>query len=159
MAFTPINTEEEFQARFNESIKDRLAQQERKIRGEYADYEDLKKQSASWTKEKEGYEKTIADNKTAYEELEGKYTEAVKKNTEYETDALKTRIAIESKLPLELRGYLKGNTEEEIKASASELGKFAAKKTAPMADLDDEPPKDKKQQSMKEMLKAIKGES
>lgn len=119
--FTPISTQEEFDA----AIKDRLSRQETKIRSEYADYEELKKESQNWAKTKESYEKTIKDSKTAFDDLNTKLTEATGKIAQYETDALKTKIAIETGLPVGMIGYLKGSSEEEIKKSAEELGKFA----------------------------------
>lgn len=129
--FTPINTQEEFDAQ----IKDRLARQETKIRGEYSDYEDLKTKAQSWDAAKETYEKTIADNKTAFDDLNKKYTEATGKIAQYETDALKTKIALESGLPVGMISYLKGSTEEEIKKSAEDLGKFAkGGQVSPLAD-------------------------
>lgn len=144
--FAPINTQEEFDA----AIKDRLARQESKIRGEYADYGDLKKKSETWITEKATLEKTIADNKTANETLNGQLTEANKKIAQYETDALKTRIAIETGLPMELRSYLSGTTEEEIKASAEQLGKFTkGSQTLPLANPEGEPGKDQFEQTGK----------
>ena len=137
--FTPINTQEEFDA----AIKDRLGRQESKIRGEYADYDNLKKQSETWTAEKQSYEKTIADNKTAYETLNGQLTEANGKIAQYETDALKTKIAIETGLPMELRSYLSGSTEDEIKKSAEQLGKYTkGSQTLPLANPEGEQGKD-----------------
>lgn len=118
--FIPINSQEEFDT----AIKDRLARQESKIRGEYAE---LEKQSKTWATEKESYEKTIADNKTAYDALNAQYTEATGKIAGYETEALKTKVAIEAGLPMDLRDFLTGSTEEEIKASAEKLGKFTTK--------------------------------
>lgn len=136
--FTPINTQEEL----NAVIGGRLASQEKKIREEYADYEDLKKQSAAWETDKQAYEKTIADNKTAFDELTQQLTEATGKIAQYETDALKTKIAIEAGLPVGLFSYLKGNTEEEIKQSAEELGKYAkAGQRQPLADPEGDEPK------------------
>ncbi|MBQ9031859.1 MAG: DUF4355 domain-containing protein [Parasporobacterium sp.] len=155
MEFTPINTQEEFDS----AIKDRLARQETKIRGEYADYDALKKQSQSWETEKQSYEKTIADNKTAYEDLNTKYTEATGKIAQYETDALKTKVAIESGLPVAMFSYLKGTTEEEIRRSAEELGKFTkGGQAAPLADPEGDPPKDSKNAAMRKMLREMKGE-
>ena len=136
--FTPISTQDEFDA----AIKDRLARQESKIRGEYADYDNLKKQSESWATEKQSYEKTIADNKTAFDDLNNKLTEATGKIAQYETDALKTKIAIETGLPMELRSYLSGTTEEEIKNSAEQLGKFTkGSQVPPLANPEGEPSK------------------
>ena len=128
--FTPINTQEEL----DKLIGERLASKENKIRAEYADYEDLKKQVAGWNDEKAAFEKTIADNKTAFDELTQKYDDATGKIAQYEADALKTKVAIESGIPAGLFKYLQGATEEEIRKSAEELGKFTKGATAPLAD-------------------------
>lgn len=149
----PITTQEEFDT----AIKDRLERQAKTIRGEYADYEELKKKSGEWQKEKEAYEKASAKSKEDYAALNTKYQEATGKIAAYEADALKTKIAIENKLPLELRGYLKGSTEEEIKASAEELGKFAKVTQAPPL-ADPEGNQTKGDEIMKKLLKSLKGE-
>ena len=155
MEFTPINSQEEFDA----AIKDRLARQETKIRGEYADYEDLKKQAGEWKETKATYEKTIADQKAEYDTLNGKYTEATGKIAKLETEGLKTKVAIETGLPVGLFDYLKGSTEEEIRKSAEELGKFTKGSQAPpLADPEVDQEKDKKQAAMKKMLREMKGE-
>ena len=60
-------------------------------------------------------------------------------------------------MPLELRGYLKGSTEEEIKASAEELGKFTkVTQVPPLAD--PEGNQTKGNETMKKLLKGLKGE-
>ena len=134
--FKPINTQEEFDT----AIKSRLARQEQTIRSEY---EGLKKQSESWEKDKQAYEKTIADNKAAYDDLNNKLTEATGKIAQFETDALKTKIAIETGLPVAMFSYLKGTTEDEIRQSAEELGKFTkGSQVAPLAHPEGDPPKD-----------------
>ncbi len=153
--FTPINTQEEFDT----AIKDRLGRQEAKIRGEYTDYDELKKQSKAWETDKQTYETTIAENKKAYEDLNNKYMEATGKIAQYETDALKTKVAIESGLPVAMFSYLKGTTEEEIRSSAEELGKFTkGGQVTPLADPEADPPKDKKQAAMRKMLRELRGE-
>lgn len=134
--FKPINTQEEL----NKVIGDRLAEREKKIRAEYTGYEDLKKQSETWNTEKQNYEKTIEDNKTKYDDLDKQLTEAKGKIEKYETDALKTRIAIEAGIPTGLFSYLKGTTEDEIRKSAEELGKFTKGGTLPKADPEGDPP-------------------
>lgn len=149
----PITTQEEFDA----AIKDRLKRQEQTIRGEYADYEELKKQSGAWKEKEEAYEKASTKSKEDYAALNTKYQEATGKIAAYEADALKTRIAIENKLPLELRGYLKGSTEEEIKASAEELSKFTKLNQAPPL-ADPEGNQTKGNDTMKKLLKGLKGE-
>lgn len=149
----PITTQEEFDA----AIKDRLTRQETKIRSEYADYEDLKKQSGTWTQEKKSYEKAIAKGKEDLNALNTKYQEATGKIAAYEIDTLKTKVAIESGLPMELRGYLKGSTEDEVKASAEELGRFAkATQAPPLADPEGNQPKG--DEKIRKLLKNLKGE-
>lgn len=136
--FTPITTQDEFDT----LIKDRLARQESKIRGEYADYDNLKKQADAWAAEKQSYEKTIADNKTTFDDLNQKYTDATGRIAQFETDALKTKIAIESGLPVAMFSYLKGSTEEEIRQSAEELGKYTkGSQVPPLANPEGEPSK------------------
>lgn len=46
----------------------------------------------------------------------------------YKKKELKTRIAMEHKIPFELAGRLSGETEEEIKADAVSLSGFITKK-------------------------------
>lgn len=153
--FTPIETQEAFDA----AIKDRLARQETKIRGEYADYEDLKKKSDTWAAEKQSYEKTIAENKTSYDELNQKLVEATGKIAQFETDALKTKIASESGIPYGMSSYLKGTTEEEIRSSADELSKFAKLgMKQPPADPEGDPPKDQKDAIYMKWAKSLRKE-
>lgn len=157
--FKPINTQEEFDA----AIDSRMSRQESKIRAEYRELENqvetLKKESEKWTKEKSDYEAVIAKNKTDFEDLNAKYSEATGTIADYQTKELKTKVAIEKGLPMELRGYLKGTTEEEIKASADELGKFAsASRNIPAADPEGDPPKgDSTTASLRGLLKQLHG--
>lgn len=153
--FTPIETQEAFDA----AIKDRLARQEAKIRGEYADYTDLKKQSEAWAAEKQAYEKTITDNKTSFEDLNQKYTEATGKIAQYETETMKMKIGIETGIPSGLFSYLKGSTEEEIRKSAEELGKFAKSgQRQPLADPEGEPPKNTTEAAYLKLAKSLRKE-
>ena len=158
--FTPINTQEEL----NKVIGDRLADREKKIRAEYAGYDELKKQSETWNTEKQKYEQTIADNKTKLDDLTQKYTEATGKIAQYETDALKTKVAIESGIPAGLFSYLKGSTEEEIRKSAEELGKYTKGGNLPPADPEGDPWKNgrsldgkvNEERAMKKFMESLK---
>lgn len=155
--FKPINTQEEFDA----AIDSRMSRQESKIRAEYRELENqvetLKKESEKWTKEKSDYEAVIAKNKADFEDLNTKLTEATGTIADYQTKELKTKVAIEKGLPMGLRGYLKGTTEEEIKASADELGKFAsAGRNIPAADPEGDPPEgDSTTASLRGLLKQL----
>lgn len=154
--FTPIETQEALDA----IITKRLEQKERSVRNEYADYDDLKKQSQTWEGQKTAFEKQIAENKTAYDDLNAKYTAATGKVAELEAGALRTKVAIDAGLPMNLCSYLKGSTEEEIKASAAELAKFAGEKmAAPLANPEGIPGmEDGKKAAVKQLFKEMKGD-
>ena len=115
--FTPITTQEEFDA----AIKDRLTRdreaQAKKTAEKYADYEDLKNKTAEYEKQIAGFKEQLKgaeekDKKIA--ELEG----SVKK---YELSALKTKIAHEAGLDYSLASRLNGDTEDEIRTDAKSL--------------------------------------
>lgn len=115
--FTPITTQEEFDA----ALKDRLTRdreaQAKKTAEKYADYEDLKNKTAEYEKQIAGFKEQLKgaeekDKKIA--ELEG----SVKK---YELSALKTKIAHEAGLDYSLASRLNGDTEDEIRADAKSL--------------------------------------
>lgn len=122
--FKAITTQEEFDI----AIKDRLKRQEDSIKSQYADYGSLKdtiaklqNEAQAWT----GKEKELKDKADSLEkekkDVQDKLDAADKKVKDLETDALKTKVAIEKGLPLELRSRLAGQTEDEIKADAEAL--------------------------------------
>ena len=111
--FTPINTQEEFDS----LIKDRIARE----RAKFSDYEDIKSQLAQAQTKIADFEKTIESNQKAFDKLSAESKEKDTKIAGYEADALKTTVAINKKLPMSLRKYLQGATEEELNASADEL--------------------------------------
>ena len=121
--FTPINTQEEFDS----MIKDRLARE----RAKFSDYEDIKSQLAEAQTKIADYEKTIEKNQKAFDQLSAESKEKDTKIAGYEADALKTSVAVNKKLPFELRKYLQGTTEEELNASADELLKFGQANPVP----------------------------
>lgn len=136
MDFTPITTQEQFDA----AIKDRLNRERDSFAKKYEGYvspDDL-------TKVKNEYAKQIADLTKDAEAKAKKYADYDKKIADrdakikgYETDSVKTRIAHETGLPYELAGRLSGSTEEEIRKDAESLVKLVGStqtKTAPMAD-------------------------
>ncbi|MCQ2530288.1 MAG: hypothetical protein MJ086_03440 [Lachnospiraceae bacterium] len=153
--FKPITTQEEFDSK----IQERIRRAEEKAVEPFKDYNDIKSQLTAANEKITGYEATIAKNKTDYETLSGQLTEANGKIKQYETDALKTKLAGEAGLPMEMSAYLKGETEEELKASAEVLAKFTKKSNiSPLANLEGgvsgkEP--DKTKEAYKEMLKDL----
>lgn len=135
--FTPITTQEEFDVR----IKDRLKQKEETVAKRYEGYlseEDVKKLEAGYdkqisdltrsiegyTKEKETWEKTLAEKDATIKA--------------HESHSVKTRIANELGLPYDAIDFIKGDDEKSIRESAEVLKSFTKTKTMPMAN--PEPP-------------------
>ena len=107
--FEPILTQEAFDA----AISQRIRRERETVRKEFADYDQTKAALSEAQKKNEEHEASIA--------------ELQKKIQGYETDSVKTRIALEKGIPLELRDRLTGTTEEEIRADADTLVKFLSK--------------------------------
>lgn len=107
--FTPILTQEDFDA----AISQRIRRERETVRKEYADYDQVKASLNDAQKKNGEHEATIA--------------ELQKKIQGYETDSVKTRIALEKGIPLELRDRLTGTTEEEIRKDAETLVKFLSR--------------------------------
>lgn len=107
MEFTPINTQEEFDARVRE------------IHGDVAG---MQGQIDSLTTERDTHAATIA-------QLQGQIKG-------YETNALKLKIAGEKGIPLEFASRLTGDNEADIKADADKMTGMlrAFKGAAPMAE-------------------------
>lgn len=103
MDFKPINTPEEFEA----AVSERIAHEIDNVSRKYADYDSLKSKAEEYDTQKPIYERQIGDLNT--------------KIKNYETDSLKTRIALETGLPFEMRTRLKGEKEDEIRKDAQEL--------------------------------------
>lgn len=115
--FTPITTQEEFDA----AIKDRLARdreaQAKKTAEKYGDYEDLKTKAAEYEKQLADY----AEKLKGAEEKDKKIAELETSVKKYETSALKTKIAHEAGLDYSLAARLSGETEDDIRADAKSL--------------------------------------
>ena len=112
--FKPINSQEEF----DERLKDRLARAESKVRDEYKDWlspeavQKLKDGHAQELKKYEGYDEKFTTQQTRIHELE--------------VGALKTKIAISKKLPMDAIEFLQGDDEKSITESADRLSKLSA---------------------------------
>lgn len=156
MAFTPIETQEQF----DEAIKERVARAKDSVRKEFdgfispteldAKTNELQKQLSGTTETV----KTLTDEKTA---LEKQIEEATAKIAKYENDSVKTKIATEMGLSIKAIPFLQGNNEEEIRESAQSFKDLVGKPTPPMPT--PEPPAgDSDEEAMKQMLRDMKGE-
>lgn len=106
--FTPITTQEEFDA----AIGERLKRERRAITEQYGDYENLKTKVAD-------YEAQIGGLTKERDALQAKVKG-------YESSSVKMRIAHETGIPYELADRLSGQTEDEIRADAKRISGFLA---------------------------------
>lgn len=123
--FTPINTQEEF----DERIKERIARAEKKAREEFAGYmsaDDVKALKASHASEIEKLKASHADALKKYEGYDEKFASQQTRIHELETSALKTKIAMAKKLPMDAVDFLQGDDEKSITESAEKLSKLSA---------------------------------
>lgn len=121
--FTPITTQEEFEA----AIKDRMAREAKKYEG-YTSPEDLEKIKAGHKSE---IEKLNASHAATLKEKEDAIAERDTKITGYETNSAKMRIAREIGLSYEAMDYIQGSDEEAMKKSAEALKALIGSKPAP----------------------------
>lgn len=130
MDFTPINTQEEFDAR---------------VREVHGDIAGLQNQITTLTGERDTHAATIA-------QLQGQIKG-------YENDALRRRIAGEKGIPLEFASRLSGDNEADIKADADKMAGAlrAFKGAAPLAE-PGQPAETSSHTRIKAMLGKMKGE-
>ena len=133
--FTPIMTQEDFDAAISERLKREQAK--------YSDYDTIKSDLGTLRAQLSAKDAEIST-------LQGKVKG-------YETDSVKTRIALETGLPLDLRTRLTGETEEEICADANKLAKLFVQQKDPAPLRDTEPPvADEKTAAYKSLLNNLK---
>lgn len=123
--FKEITTQEEF----DERIKERISRAEKKVRDEYANW--LKPDALDALKAEHAQEiaKLNASHAEALKKYEGydeKFTAQETKIHALETSALKTKIAMAKKLPMDAVEFLQGDDEKSIAESADKLSKLSA---------------------------------
>ncbi len=120
MSFKIIETQEEL----DRIIQDRLTRE----RDKYADYEAIKTKNADLEKQVSALQTTIEESNTTAKTHEQTVADLNKKIAGYETANLRTRIALQNGLPIDLADRLVGDDEESIKADAERLSGFVSKK-------------------------------
>ncbi|WP_348920131.1 capsid assembly scaffolding protein Gp46 family protein [Enterococcus rotai] len=122
--FKEIKTQEEF----NEAIKDRLERQKETIEKQYADYDQLKTRNAELETEVTGLQAAIEETGQATKVHEQTVAELNAKLADHETASLRTKIALQHGLPIDLADRIVGNDEASIKADAERLAAFVKPK-------------------------------
>ena len=128
--FTPITTQEEF----DKAIKGRLAQKDRELEEKFKDYLSPDKVSEL----KKDYENKLEESKRLVKEAQDKLKENESSVAELKTRAekaessiLKSKIAHQHKLPMELADRLVGETEEDLNKDAESLASIVGSGSTP----------------------------
>lgn len=134
--FTPITTQEEFEA----AMKDRLAREAKKYEG-YTSPEDLEKIKTDHKSEVDKLNETMT---AKLKEKDDVIAERDTKIKGYETSSAKMRIARETGLSYEAMDYIQGSDEEAMKKSAEALKALinSGKPAPPLGDPEPAPPSD-----------------
>lgn len=126
--FKVIETQEQLDA----IIKDRIARAEAKAVEKYADYEEIKAQSADKDKQIAALSEKLEKQSGQTADYDSKISELQAKVDEYAKAAVKTKIAHEVGLPYELAKKLEGDNEEAIRADAESMAKLIKPAAAPL---------------------------
>ena len=128
--FKPIETQEDFDA----AIRKRLEQKEREVAGTYKDYlapEAVEALKADHAKALDELQRQL----TAAKETAAKHDQIVADLTarasKAEAGLLKTKIAHENGVPIELADRLIGSSEDELKADAAKMAGYLKPASAP----------------------------
>jgi chromosome segregation ATPase len=90
--------------------------------------EGLKTEKSTLEQQLTDLQKTLTTKEEEYSTYEGNLDELKKEVETYKLKDLKTSIAVQAGIPLELAGRLSGATEEEIKSDAEKISGFVNKK-------------------------------
>lgn len=152
MTFKTIETQEEL----DRIIQERLSREKEK----FADYDAIKIRNAELENEIGTLKSTIEETNATTKTHEQTVADLNKKIAEYETASLRTRIALQNGLPVDLADRLVGDDEESIKADAERLAGFVGKKpqTPPPLKNIEPPLGDDKNTAYKKLLNGLKKE-
>ena len=112
MSFTPISTQEEF----DEAIKERLAREKKKYEG-YMSPGDVQALKDAYS----------ASSSEALKKLEEENTSLKQQVAGFSRKELLSKVAADNHLPASAAQFLKGETEEELDASAKALAELFPK--------------------------------
>lgn len=119
------------------------------------DYEKLKNDKAALEKQVSDLQNDIASKENEYTTINSTLEELKTENEKFKVENLKTNIAIQAGIPVDLAGRLAGETEDEIKADAEKLAGFISKKD-PLPLRSTEPESiDKEEQAYSNMLENL----
>lgn len=120
--FKTIETQEEL----DRIVKERLARQKEK----YADYDKLRERVEELENENAELHSTVESSKSEKGEFDKQIADLQAKISGYETEKMKTRVALQSGLPLEFANRLRGDDEDSLKRDAETLAGYMQPKSA-----------------------------
>ncbi|KAA9272026.1 DUF4355 domain-containing protein [Streptococcus anginosus] len=151
--FTAITTQEELDT----IVKARLAREKEK----YADYDQLKTRVSDLEKENGVLKSAAEASKNSAADYDKQIADLKKQVASYETASLRTRIALQNGLPIDLADRLQGNDEESLKADAERLASFvkpAEPKAPPKSNEPNVGSENDEDAVLKGMLRNMRGE-
>ena len=125
--FTPINTQEEFDAAIKSRIEQAKRSEKEAVSKTYEGWtspDDLAKIKAEYDTKIKGFETGQNENAAKIAQYEKDIAERDTKIKGFETSNLKSKIAHEMGIPYELAGRLTGDDETAIRKDAESLSKI-----------------------------------
>ena len=161
MTFTPIETQEAFEAALKERLERERSTMTKKFEG-YTSPEALQKIKDEYESKIKGLNTSITENANKYADYDKQLAEKDAKISAYETNSVKMRIARENGLSYDAVDFLKGEDEKSIKESADALKLLlGAKRGAPPLASNESSGAGKestKDESLRKMLSELRGE-
>lgn len=131
MSFKVIETQEEL----DQIIEGRLARQKEALEKQFADYDQLKTRNEELEKEVGALQTTINESNEKAKNYNTTISDLNAKISGYETANLRTKIAVQNGLPLDLADRLVGDDEASLTADAQRFAGFVVKPAAPVPPL------------------------
>ena len=125
--FTPIETQEQL----DKIIGERIARAKQSAAEKYADYEDIKAKNAEYVQQISQLQAQLQANADTLSGNEASIADLTAKVKKYETDSVKTAIALEMGLPYQMAGRLNGEDEKAIRADAEAMVKLIGAQAQP----------------------------
>ena len=120
MTFKPIETQEDF----DKAVSERINRERETLNKKFSDYDQLKNQNEKLTKENTSLQSTVKENTEKYADYDKNIEGLNSKISGYETEKLRTKVALENGIPYDLAGRLVGDNEEDLKADAERFAGF-----------------------------------
>ena len=150
--FKAITTQEEFDA----AVKIRLLREQETLAKKYADYETIKTRNTELEAEVGQLKTTVNETGEAAKTYDQTVSELNAKIAGYETASMRTKIALQNGLPIDLADRLVGDDEASIKADAERLAGFVSKQRtiAPLRNTEPQIQEDE-DKDLREMLQKL----